>query len=116
MAGNTTELTTFVSIISGATYPAVVYCIEFDGVFCKVVNSEVSVFTTIVCESTADFAILNAVVFVCKVAVAVSKLDNAIFFSFTALLAVTVAVSFNAIATVALSTIDFADIIESSPA
>ena len=91
-------------MVCGATYPAVVYVIEFDGVFCKAVNSEVSVFTITVCESTADLAILNAVVFNSKVAVAVSKLDRAIFFSAIAIAVAVSASCLCAIATVVLST------------
>ena len=64
-------LITFVSIFSGATYPSVVYVIEFDGVFCRAVSSDVSVFTTTVCVFTAVVATFNAVVFDCRVVVAV---------------------------------------------
>ena len=64
-------LITFVSIFCGATYPSVVYVIEFDGVFCSAVSSDCSVFTTITCEFTADCATFNAVVFDCRVVVAV---------------------------------------------
>ena len=41
-------LTIFVSTFCGATYPGVLYVIEFDGVFCKAFSSDVSVLTTIV--------------------------------------------------------------------